>query len=547
MKCKSIACLIILLNIAGVIVLASSAYDSIECDPHSNRARTGRARLIESIPCDLNKQSYCNLPGESYPWNAVKKFVYDNQGLVRRMYGDVRHIFVMQSELENEIDFDDIKLTADKYSKAFNTHNKPRHRQMKAKKVTAKATTTTRKNYRSGDTSEPHFRPAQRPAAINTKQRTKPSKLTVQSNEQSEKTSLIDNLILTNVESLTNTKLNEKSTSQTTTKLTSITSSSTTTPSLSTSEIMNDEDSNRIVDNHEQQAYDDDESDREKNETVDIAVIDLFSNISSALSASSTSTVSTTEKVLTESTTMSSSTTSSTSISSEKPLIMTKNKVTTEENEELEEVVDDILSELVNDSSSSASSTSAVFDKIDDKGQASKDPSLTSTTEAQLYQDAIPTANRRGVNACPVKEEVVAPFWGNNTRGEILALLNVYPFEQYINWEKCTNENEQMYCRKGCRCEQQYRLHRLLAYNPLDACRGIFSDWFRFPSCCICKCYDIPFDYRVTSRSPRGSDRVLDAAISDNEDVENDDDDGFDNDDKDSDGNYYFDDDYENE
>lgn len=106
-------------------------------------------------------------------------------------------------------------------------------------------------------------------------------------------------------------------------------------------------------------------------------------------------------------------------------------------------------------------------------------------------------------NACPVKEEVVAPFWGNNTRGEILALLNVYPFEQYINWEKCTNEHEQMYCRKGCRCEQQYRLHRLLAYNPLDACRGIFSDWFRFPSCCICKCYDIPFDYRVTSRSPR--------------------------------------------
>jgi hypothetical protein len=27
-------------------------------------------------------------------------------------------------------------------------------------------------------------------------------------------------------------------------------------------------------------------------------------------------------------------------------------------------------------------------------------------------------------NACPVKEEVVAPFWANNTRGEVLALLN---------------------------------------------------------------------------------------------------------------------------
>lgn len=102
-----------------------------------------------------------------------------------------------------------------------------------------------------------------------------------------------------------------------------------------------------------------------------------------------------------------------------------------------------------------------------------------------------------------MKEEVVAPFWANNTRGEVLALLNLYPFEQYVHWEKCTNENKQMYCREGCRCEQQYRLHRLLAYDPHNECRGIFSDWFRFPSCCICKCYDIPFEFRVTSRSPR--------------------------------------------
>lgn len=106
-------------------------------------------------------------------------------------------------------------------------------------------------------------------------------------------------------------------------------------------------------------------------------------------------------------------------------------------------------------------------------------------------------------NACPVKEEVVAPFWANNTRGEVLALLNHYPFEQYVHWEKCTHENKQMHCREGCRCEQQYRLHRLLAYDPYNECRGIFSDWFRFPSCCICKCYDIPNEFRVTSRSPR--------------------------------------------
>lgn len=113
-------------------------------------------------------------------------------------------------------------------------------------------------------------------------------------------------------------------------------------------------------------------------------------------------------------------------------------------------------------------------------------------------------------NACPVKEEVVAPFWANNTRGEVLALLNMYPFEQYVHWEKCTFEHRQMYCREGCRCEQQYRLHRLLAYDPNNECRGIFSDWFRFPSCCVCKCYDMPPEFRVTSRSPRFQQTFLD-------------------------------------
>ncbi|XP_076223848.1 spaetzle domain-containing protein 4 isoform X2 [Nomia melanderi] len=130
--------------------------------------------------------------------------------------------------------------------------------------------------------------------------------------------------------------------------------------------------------------------------------------------------------------------------------------------------------------------------------------------KGQLYQDVAakdqqeqPVLKLRGINACPVKEEVVAPFWANNTRGEVLALLNLYPFEQYVHWEKCTHENKQMYCRDGCKCEQQYRLHRLLAYDPNNECRGIFSDWFKFPSCCVCRCYDLPLEFRVTSRSPR--------------------------------------------
>ena len=91
-------------------------------------------------------------------------------------------------------------------------------------------------------------------------------------------------------------------------------------------------------------------------------------------------------------------------------------------------------------------------------------------------------------------------------QGETLALLNVYPFEQYVHWEKCSHELKQMFCRDGCRCEQQYRLHRLLAFDPKNDCRGVFADWFRFPSCCICVCYDIPENpllYRVSRRRAR--------------------------------------------
>jgi len=96
------------------------------------------------------------------------------------------------------------------------------------------------------------------------------------------------------------------------------------------------------------------------------------------------------------------------------------------------------------------------------------------------------------VNACPVKEEVWAPYWANNTKGQTLALMNIYPFEQYVHMEVCKFEHKQMLCKKGCKCEQQYGLHRLLAFDPNNECRGIFSDWFKFPSLCICKCYNHP-------------------------------------------------------
>ena len=37
---------------------------------------------------------------------------------------------------------------------------------------------------------------------------------------------------------------------------------------------------------------------------------------------------------------------------------------------------------------------------------------------------------------------------------QVLALLNLYPFEQYIHIETCKNEGEEMLCRPGCRYVQ---------------------------------------------------------------------------------------------
>ncbi|KAF6207799.1 hypothetical protein GE061_016247 [Apolygus lucorum] len=286
------------------------------------------------VPCDFTTQTWCTIPGSYYPWRAVRRFVYENHGLMKRMYGDERHISVLRSEIDtNDVDYHSEKWSAESNFK----HYKP-----------------SKNDYKS--TSRP-------------------------------------------------------STPSTTPSTTTTTTTTTTTAAPTT------------------------------NRTYPPVLPEV-----------------TTEAVTDYTTTEFDDETT------------TEYMTTTFKNE--------------------ASPKPQIFQETLEKS--------TSTTEkAQLF------FRNRGVNACPVKEEVVAPFWANNTRGEVLALLNLYPFEQYVHWERCTFENKQMFCREGCRCEQQYRLHRLLAYDPSNDCRGIFSDWFKFPSCCVCRCYDLPSEFRLTSRSPR--------------------------------------------
>jgi hypothetical protein len=305
--------------------------------------------------------------------------VYDNQGLVRRMYGDIRHLYVMQSEAENEIDFEDIRHSADKYSKAFNEHNKHNRRQGKAVRK-PKITTTTksgeRKTYRNngGDTNEPHFRPAQRPAALNSKQRTKPPKT-------AEKNSLIDNLINSNVDASADemkSKSPDNNTSDVsgkTTKLISITTSSLSTTPNSLKSI-SEATSIDAADDDDHLPTTKEESDRKKNETVDKTVLDLFGNISSALSASSTATTSTLK-----------------ASEENEEVTITERNVQLDINAERDEVILDV--ELITEDLSDESDVVLIS-----ATSTSKEPLMTTTTEAQLFQDSvvIPTPiNRRGV------------------------------------------------------------------------------------------------------------------------------------------------------
>lgn len=112
--------------LTAIFVHGITAYGFDGGDSCNTKAsRKGRAQLLSNIPCDLSVQSYCNLPGTQYPWHAVRRFVHENQGLMKRMYGDIKHISVLKSEINNnDIEFDDVEKAASRYSKSGWKKNK---------------------------------------------------------------------------------------------------------------------------------------------------------------------------------------------------------------------------------------------------------------------------------------------------------------------------------------------------------------------------------------------------------------------------------------
>jgi len=95
-------------------------------------------------------------------------------------------------------------------------------------------------------------------------------------------------------------------------------------------------------------------------------------------------------------------------------------------------------------------------------------------------------------DVCESKIEVSTPFWASNSNGKVRAILNNKEFEQAVHQEICSG-GLTLRCNRDCSCEQKYKWHRLLAYDPNNDCAGIFMDWFLFPSCCVCRCNKNPF------------------------------------------------------
>eukprot|EP00092_Neocalanus_flemingeri_P067991 GFUD01083032.1.p1 GENE.GFUD01083032.1~~GFUD01083032.1.p1 ORF type:complete len:272 (+),score=54.00 GFUD01083032.1:251-1066(+) len=126
-----------------------------------------------------------------------------------------------------------------------------------------------------------------------------------------------------------------------------------------------------------------------------------------------------------------------------------------------------------------------------DKRAASNETASTRSKRQAQIPD-IPDQDNTKADVCESKTEVTSPFWESNSNGKVRAILNNKEFEQAVHQEICTKPST-LRCNRDCSCEQKYKWHRLLAYDPNNDCSGIFMDWFLFPSCCACRCNKNPF------------------------------------------------------
>ncbi|XP_015924494.1 protein spaetzle 4 [Parasteatoda tepidariorum] len=446
--------LLLLLWNAFLLLVVVKELEGQSCGPRVS------ARLLAEIPCDMSKSSYCSAPGSAYPWSSVKRYINDNQGLVRRMYGDEKHSSVLLNEI------DGFRLRFEMLRNAYEGFH---------------SRTVYGRSVKSGPRSGKSNRRQPRPQIFEDE----PEIIELNGPDPSEPATIF------RVVTETSIKVGEAVTQ-------SMTSQGSTVSYEPAAEF---------------------ETTTKNKEGVAATTTEKVDETTTVTRTQTTTETLPISETVTEPITTETSTTAtepSTTEAQAEPLPSAMERigyVEFEEEYEFEPKRRTDQSVLQN----SVEEKTRYKDDID-----TKKPNANTFDSAQKYdEDLLAEASveeekqeenttteaeekeevpRRGINACPVKNEVIAPYWANNTRGETLALLNVHPFEQYVHFEKCAFENHQMLCRDGCRCEQQYRLHRLLAFDPKNECRGIFSDWFRFPSCCVCICYDLTPDIPRTRR-----------------------------------------------
>ncbi|XP_037928870.1 protein spaetzle 3-like, partial [Teleopsis dalmanni] len=132
------------------------------------------------------------------------------------------------------------------------------------------------------------------------------------------------------------------------------------------------------------------------------------------------------------------------------------------------------------------------FGKLRNKRQSSNQNRNSNKNSQNFAQNGPGNPGSTGsstgrLDACESKIEIVTPYWASNSAGKIRAIVNTQHFEQAIHQEICSKPQTPR-CENDCGCEQKYKWHRLLAYDPDNDCKGIFMDWFLFPSCCVCRC-----------------------------------------------------------
>ena len=79
------------------------------------------------------------------------------------------------------------------------------------------------------------------------------------------------------------------------------------------------------------------------------------------------------------------------------------------------------------------------------------------------------------------------PWTNQNTTRFFSEIPSVNPSSTSCSLVFCRQETTN-HCSGTCICEQKYTYHRLLAYDPDNDCKGVYIDWFLYPSCCVCRC-----------------------------------------------------------